>query len=907
MNNKTLTARQQSLIENWDDIYHGSGKALDWLNDVRATVPSVDAEANALSIKFYRARNLARSLRRATSTPMTVGFFGLSQAGKSYLISALAADAKGNLETETASGLKLNFMDHFNPVGSGKEATGLVTRFTAQKQSFQDPAFPLQLRLFREVEIAMILSNAWFKDFNQESVDFRISEELIQRILAPYDKIDTSRTVPGISAEDIVALADYLHVLAKNSVGKLDVHYWPRVIKIAPYLSVAQRAEVFSVLWGQQALLGQTYVQLSNVLHQLGLCEEVIAPIDVLVNKQDGKLVQTSNSIMNVDTLNLLLTQQDIPVQVCPLVNGQPGNPVSMLTAQLAALTTEIVFPLASAPKAEIVEQVDLLDFPGYRTRQQLLKIEDAQETGSNASPVARLFLRGKVAYLFERYTSSQEMNALVMCTSSFKQSEVVTVGPVLTEWIHKTQGASPEERKGRCGLIWALTMMDGFIGNSLNLKPEQMPEAAGNMLKLTMMERFGNLPWMQEWEPGQAFNNTFLVRKPRLQTPFINLDSLNNEESLVAQNEPKLEQLRQAFIQTPATVRHVAQPEVAWESMLNLNDGGIARFSNSVSRIAGLELKLQRIEEQWQQLNKTLGGDLRRWYQADGDAALTEKTDKARLILGGLGQDARSIAELMYYMAVPDEVLRDLYLSGMYEADPVDDIAEQETKAATPAPLYGDDGGFDFGDLFAADDADTAVAVVTSGKPRQKSSKEHRFAKAVFSAWIAHLRSLPEQTAVLAALFRKPDAVGSLIDEIIIASYRYGLQEKMAQALMQHSSVGNRRERTVDRQVLIVQLILQDYIAWLGNLDKTAEDRSKRLKNQPGTVFDFYTLQCPEDLPVLSEDAAEQGKNYLFDWLSSVFDLTINNAGHSQGREITIEQNNVLGLILEYFKVSRK
>ncbi|MDY0270912.1 MAG: virulence factor SrfC family protein [Advenella sp.] len=903
MSNKTLTAQQQSLMTKWDAIHNGSAQALSWLHEARATVPSVDAEANALNIKFYRARNLAKNLRRATATPMTVGFFGLSQAGKSYLISALAADAKGDLETEIANGQTLNFMDHFNPVGSGKEATGLVTRFTVQKQTVKDPTYPLQLRLFREIEIAMILSNAWFKDFDQEGVEFKISETLIQRVLAPYDNIDTSRIVPGVSAEDIVALMDYLHVLAKNSVGKLDAHYWPRLIKIAPYLSIAQRAEVFSILWGQQALLSQTYVQLSRVLHQLGLCEAVVAPVDVLIKEQGGSLVQ-ENSIMNVDTLNLLLTQQDIPVQVRPLVNAEPGNPVSVLTAQLAALTTEIVFPLASAPKAEIVEEVDLLDFPGYRTRQQLLNIEDAREVGSDASPVARLFLRGKVAYLFERYTTSQEMNALVMCTSSFKQSEVVTVGPVLSDWIHKTQGASPEERKGRCGLIWALTMMDGFIGNALNLKPEQMPEAAENMLKLTMMERFGNLPWMQEWEPGQAFNNTFLVRKPRLQTSFINLDSQDNEESLVVQNEAKLAALRNAFVQTPATIRHVAQPEVAWDSMLSLNDGGIGRFSSSVSRIADLGLKLQRIEEQWQQLNKSLGADLRRWYQADGEAALTEKNNKARLILGGLGQDARSIAELMHYMAIPEEVLRDLYLSGMYEADPVDDSDEGQVQTATPAPLYGDDGGFDFGDLFSAAGADTEVAVADL-KPKEKSGKEHRFAKAVFSAWIAHLRNLPEQTAVLAILFRKPETVSVLIDEIIIASYRYGLQEKIVAALMQYSSIGNRRERTVDKQVLIVQLVLQDYIAWLGNLDKAAENRSKRLKDQPGAVFDFYSQQCPEDLPVLSEKAAEQGRNYLFDWLSAVFDLTINNAGHNQGREITLEQNNNLGLILENFKAS--
>lgn len=77
-------------------------------------------------------------------------------------------------------------------------------------------------------------------------------------------------------------------------------------------------------------------------------------------------------------------------------------------------------------------------------------------------NPVSQLILRGKVAYLFERYTDSQEMNILIVCTPSTKQSDVNSVGPVLERWIHKTQGESPEQRAERKpGLLWAITMFD--------------------------------------------------------------------------------------------------------------------------------------------------------------------------------------------------------------------------------------------------------------------------------------------------------------------------------------------------------------------------------------------------------------------------------------------------------------
>src|SRR5690606_32451982 len=97
-----------------------------------------------------------------------------------------------------------------------------------------------------------------------------------------------------------------------------------------------------------------------------------------------------------------------------------------------------------------------------YRGRLSVESLDDVRRAVSSdeASPVAQLILRGKVAYLFERYTDSQEMNVLIVCTPSNKQSDVTAVGPVLTRWIDKTQGAKPEERALRKpGLLWAITI----------------------------------------------------------------------------------------------------------------------------------------------------------------------------------------------------------------------------------------------------------------------------------------------------------------------------------------------------------------------------------------------------------------------------------------------------------------
>ena len=211
-----------------------------------------------------------------------------------------------------------------------------------------------------------------------------------------------------------------------------------------------------------------------------------------------------------------------------------------------------------------------------------------------------------------------------------------------------------------------------------------------------------------------------------------------------------------------------------------------------------------------------------------------------------------------------------------------------------------------DYVDLFSTDPTPAAPAqpVISTNL----NSHESRFAKAAFSLWVSHLRSLSERTELAKLLTLDPRVISALADEIISASYRYKLEEKIAQALLAHAKTGLRREQTVNKQLLNTQMIFQDYTAWLGNLDLSSEQRAKRMLNLPGNVFDFYDTQGPADLPNLPEQVIEQekpGYEYINDWLFSIADITINNAGHTEGREITPEQNSALGFVINCIKVS--
>jgi hypothetical protein len=217
----------------------------------------------------------------------------------------------------------------------------------------------------------------------------------------------------------MVSLWDYLKESFGNSISPLVAEFLPRAVHLAPYLSIEDRAQLFGCFWGQADALTQAFLSLAQTLAQLGQPSRVFAPIEALVRKTDGGVLSQADSIMNVDMLQRLGRPQDLPINVLPIINGQAQAQQSVTMAQLAALTAELTFPLVNQPHQKIFEDVDLLDFPGYRGRlglDSLTDISAAQGKDQVGNPIAQLLLRGKVAYLFERYTESQEMNVLVVC-----------------------------------------------------------------------------------------------------------------------------------------------------------------------------------------------------------------------------------------------------------------------------------------------------------------------------------------------------------------------------------------------------------------------------------------------------------------------------------------------------------
>ena len=93
---------------------HARG-AIDWL-ETPASQATIGPERPVLTREFRRFTTTARKLEAAVERPMCVGVFGPSQAGKSYLVSVLAAPSDRPL-ISLFEGQAKDFIREINPVG----------------------------------------------------------------------------------------------------------------------------------------------------------------------------------------------------------------------------------------------------------------------------------------------------------------------------------------------------------------------------------------------------------------------------------------------------------------------------------------------------------------------------------------------------------------------------------------------------------------------------------------------------------------------------------------------------------------------------------------------------------------------------------------------------------------------
>lgn len=590
------------MTVNISDIAKASKLAVDWVLANKDVEPDLLNKSDELITDISCLYNKAQAYANVLDNSKTIGVFGQSQAGKSYLVSRLAMGTKDSVSVKWDD-IVLDFITHINPPGHGVESSAFVTRFSHNKHT-TPKGFPVEFKVFKETEIVMILLNSFFNDFTPESIDFSLANIDFEAHLKACDDpkfyiLNSDENPSTITVEDVVELAYYLKRSTGTVLKDFDVNhkYWLYGRTHLSKMNIAGRLFYFSILWSKFNVYGALYKKLITELNKLNGMTTIYAPTSVFVEPttdNDSGYKARSNTIILVNALENLLTSVET-VKVALNVEGQ--KIVELSYPALAALICE--FYLSPEEISENLSTFDILDLPGARSRetnsQKELRAEDNNFDGINVRPnslVAKTlnekFRRGKVAFLFDRYSNKGEFEVLLYCISAANPNqEVRSLTNIVKNFINENIGTTPEARDLVSNtLVGVYTQFDVALSTQYGNLENHQPLDVGTKMK-GLMELFSGEEWIKKWNKTQGFKNFYVVRNPKFakSCAFMDIDAEGNEVGIKPQSQDALDKIVKEYCNDANIINHIQEPQKAFEALLKIGDGGVSYLADNLQR----------------------------------------------------------------------------------------------------------------------------------------------------------------------------------------------------------------------------------------------------------------------------------------------------------------------------------
>lgn len=870
------------LAEQCERLAGETNNALDWVGQ---NSEAVGSEREACEKELRKAGRFLRNCAVAAKRKMCAGVFGPSQAGKSYLVSTLAGDAQGKLLT-VLDGRTCDFLSEINPAG-GKESTGLVTRFTLTPPAprpEQAANHPVHIRLLSLTDLVKILANTYFSDAEHMEAPNR---EAMLATLAELEGRAKPAPAGGMDNNAVEDLQEYIHKYfrSKPRVQQLlDRHFWDRVIPLAPRLDDADRARLFSIIWDGIEPFTRLLSELSAALRALNFAPEAFCSTAALLPRENG--------IIDVATLGSLAPDTGDMLDVI----AQDGSRASLPRVYVTALTAELVIPMQSKP-ADFFEHTDLLDFPGYRSRKMFI---DLAREAEEPAKLKECFLRGKVAYLFERYCAERELTSLLLCIGSGVQ-EVQGLGGAVNEWISGTHGSTPERRDNKdTALFFVLTKGDLEFEDKAGAK--DVSERWDTRM-FASMEIFTSHEWLKKWNTAGAFTNFFLMRNPTVKLHLFDHDDTGRETGLKEETAPYVSRFEDAFMCSPVVTEHFFAKDESWKAFMTPNDGGLSLIRSRLAPICKPELKRKQISGIVDEQLALIHNRLKNYWKSDDKeevrrqkAALGQNI--ARTLLGLARQ--RLFGEFIRTLAVRDQDIYELYFQARHQIQEELSAAPAGAAAAAAPKESVDDM---MAELFGAE-----ALVAPDAQPSDEDEEDTRprdeiqaFCEHIEQFWLAGLREHAGDPVTQQHFGFNADLAQDLIEELRIGFVRLGLRAHMEDALRKAGRYANvEQSRRVWQQACLAAECINSYTTWLGldPADKSDQERTVTVGARQRVVFTPAAEVA--GLPVLAEDPTDCNEFAAMDWASALIHLIMENVNFDGAQTFDPVANSRLKGILD-------
>ena len=578
---------------------------LDWARIYLKNTDLAKARENLIKNRIQLKR-----VARAKSVNPAAAVFGESQVGKSYMVDCLLKSKSGVLDVYDGNGNATGFVEAINPLGGGKEATGLITRFTIKKV-WEDPEYPIRVELLSPIDVVMVLVDTYFNDVENQA--FPNKSQIEEKVNQLLNKYKTSANCQDVITEDeIFELKEYFdqRFLKRGEIFLRDLketRYFEILSLVIQKISVDNWAEELSFLWNNEQHLTNVFGILLNCYKSLDFAKTVYIKMDAVL-REPGTLLHVDRiyELFELENFtddhgNVKRVQKASEPRMDVLTDS--GKKVSgIMKSEFCAIAMEVDFTITKegenseegiVVEKPFLEKLDILDFPGARSRKLFnagsLSVEESCE----------MLLRGKVAYLFNKYSQQFLISNLLFCHHS-AQSNVTTLASLLKGWISTTVGNTAAQRTDfmqKAGGVPPLFL----IGTKFNMDLVRQPihnvgseSAIQQAIDGIWQTRFDNLQnilgqnkendWMTNWVVGKPFQNVFLLRAydyscqsgvfVGYQTQnkngvwelvYNNDGTLQGETGIAPHYKTFIESLKDSFIKNDFVKQHFEDPSYSW------------------------------------------------------------------------------------------------------------------------------------------------------------------------------------------------------------------------------------------------------------------------------------------------------------------------------------------------------
>ncbi len=579
-------------------------------------------EKDSLLNQIHETKAEVAVLNHSVLTKPVFALFGISQVGKSYLVKNLLSIDGKSLEIELPNQEKLDFLQAINPKGGGTESTGVVSRFTIDS-TFIDPEYPIQVKLLDVKDLVLILCDSFFsdimkldyypsiQDFNQHVEKFKIHAASSES--SQFD----------LTEDDIYYLKKYFETYLErispmaNNVSNST--YWIEIAQIVERIDAAKWVALFEIFWSYDVHFSALFEKLIQGLKALSYQKMVYVTKNAIL-RDKGKILDVVrvNGIYNPEELTNIL---------------QPNNQkLDFDLYMLSALTAEITMPVNKevAEQKQFLKNTDLLDFPGARSRKPFEKENLKKEI------TPELLLRGKISYLFNKYSSNYEINNLLFCIKNWN-NEVKEIPLLINDWIKRNVGESSEQREKRIGkngtnpLFVILTFYNQTMEFNTNSDQGELSEKWDKrFIRLFKEETVTKAnDWDENWTISEPnFKSFYPLRDIQFSTDvFKGLLSDGKETGIKEERTEYYDKLKSSFLNFPYIKDHFQNPLDAWESSSTPNQDGSERIIKDLYPAANNLIKTKNYINQLLDYQEITLANLKKHHKTDD---ISQQRDKA-------------------------------------------------------------------------------------------------------------------------------------------------------------------------------------------------------------------------------------------------------------------------------------